>query len=286
MKRMKAQLLFICSFIVQLASAQAIGSNNEIDSTILICEYIFKQNVDTISNEQYHTANFTLEIGHKCSKYYHKNTDKYQRIKSDPKLFALYSAELQQSLIKSSNNILNFKPLSLEEPLVIYNNFPEGYRTIQDVLFTDHYIYTEENTLQEWSITNDTISILGYLCHKAKCNYRGRDYEAWFTLEIPVSKGPWKFAGLPGLILKVQDSENHYSFTVSSIIKSVIPIEYIEYSGRKYTKIDRKKILKMEIKMRSIGLEQYTQMGTLSESPQLSSGANNQNYDLLEKDYR
>ena len=60
-----------------------------------------------------------------------------------------------------------------------------------------HYQYTEELPLQEWKILDETMTIAGHLCRKATCRFRGRDFTAWFTPDIPVSNGPWKFGGLP-----------------------------------------------------------------------------------------
>lgn len=35
-------------------------------------------------------------------------------------------------------------------------------------------------------------------------------YTSWYAPEIALNKGPWKFNGLPGLILKVEDSKGDY----------------------------------------------------------------------------
>ena len=288
MTNIKKYLLAFGAFVPQLLFAQVIGNNGIVDSTMLVCNYTIRQCQDTISRENpsFQTYDFVLEIGHTTSKYYNTNTDKYQRMKADPKLFSIYAAELQQALEKSDNHTLNFKPLALDYPLVVYTNYPQGERTIQNVLITDHYIYTEDAVPQEWSITSDTLTILGYNCHKATCNYRGRKYEAWFTIDIPIDKGPWKFLGLPGLILKVQDSKQHYIFELQSIKSETKPIEYIEYKGRKYTIIDRKKLLKMEAKMNNMGVERYTQMSVSGDVSKTPLNKNEHNYDLLEKDYR
>lgn len=53
-----------------------------------------------------------------------------------------------------------------------------------------------------WKIENVFREIAGYHCQKATGSFRGRTYIAWFTRDVPVSYGPWKLFGLPGLIVK------------------------------------------------------------------------------------
>ena len=77
--------------------------------------------------------------------------------------------------------------------------------------------YEEEMLLMEWHILPDRQECIGYSCQKATCHYRGRDWTAWFTYEIPFSEGPWKFHGLPGLILEIEDSTKSYSFVCQGI---------------------------------------------------------------------
>jgi GLPGLI family protein len=48
------------------------------------------------------------------------------------------------------------------------------------------------------------VSILGYKCEEASMTFRGREYQVWFTPQIPLAEGPWKLSGLPGMILKVE----------------------------------------------------------------------------------
>jgi GLPGLI family protein len=83
----------------------------------------------------------------------------------------------------------------------------------------DFKFYLIEDTLAnfKWKITDEKKQILKFNCTKATTTFRGRNYEAWFTDEVPLRNGPWKFCGLPGLIVKVYDTENVYTFDLVSI---------------------------------------------------------------------
>jgi GLPGLI family protein len=58
---------------------------------------------------------------------------------------------------------------------------------------------------------------LGYECYKATGNFRGRNYTAFYTPKIPIADGPFKFSGLPGLILKISSDDNYTSFEATKI---------------------------------------------------------------------
>ena len=58
-----------------------------------------------------------------------------------------------------------------------------------------------------WKILPETIVITNLNCQKAEVEYGGRQWIAWFTSEIPISDGPYKFRGLPGLIIEVFDDK-------------------------------------------------------------------------------
>ena len=72
---------------------------------------------------------------------------------------------------------------------------------------TEMFLVEEVILPQEWTVFPDTMTILNYLCFKATTTFRGRNYNAWFTLDIPINDGPWKIYGLPGLILRLEDED-------------------------------------------------------------------------------
>ena len=86
--------------------------------------------------------------------------------------------------------------------------------------------------LLDWTLIPDsTKEILGYACNMAKTNFAGRDYAAWYTVDIPLPYGPYKFYGLPGLVIKVEDLTHLYSWELKGIRNVVRPIDLYTYEG-------------------------------------------------------
>jgi GLPGLI family protein len=113
----------------------------------------------------------------------------------------------------------------------IYNNYPVGEQTVIENIGLTHMFIYKDDSIPKWSFTSDTSTILNYFCHKAVCRYHGRSWEAWFTLDIPLDAGPWKLRGLPGLILKVSDSRQHYVFECIGIEKLKNPAPILMYKA-------------------------------------------------------
>lgn len=102
--------------------------------------------------------------------------------------------------------------LSNGEFMTIFKNYPEGRLTHTEKICTDWFRYEEDMPNPEWELTDSTANVLGYACQGAVCNFRGREWVAFFTEEIPLMEGPWKLQGLPGLIMKASDKDGHYTF--------------------------------------------------------------------------
>lgn len=80
------------------------------------------------------------------------------------------------------------------------------------------YLYEDKGAGElNWKLKDEYKNISGFDCQKASIFFRGRNYDAWFTTEIPLPFGPWKFGGLPGLILEVYDDTKEISFTAENI---------------------------------------------------------------------
>lgn len=80
-----------------------------------------------------------------------------------------------------------------------------------------NFIYTEPMVDKKWILQDGDTTVLGYSCKKATCTFRNRTWNVWYTLDIPISEGPWKLDGLPGMILKATDSKQQFAFDCISV---------------------------------------------------------------------
>ncbi|WP_312767380.1 GLPGLI family protein [Epilithonimonas sp.] len=109
----------------------------------------------------------------------------------------------------------------------------------------DNYSYSETPVF-EWKILPETVKIGDYQTQKAETKFGGRTWYAWFTQEIPFQDGPYKFSGLPGLIVKIQDKKGDYSFDlmqtkkIAEIYQPLNRGQYITLSKSKYIEMEKK----------------------------------------------
>ncbi|ROI01321.1 MULTISPECIES: GLPGLI family protein [unclassified Chryseobacterium] len=80
-------------------------------------------------------------------------------------------------------------------------------------------IYYQEDRPLKWEISNGIEQQNGYPAQKAVVDFGGRVWTAWFTKDIGISDGPYKFSGLPGLIVKLEDDKGDYKF---DLVKKII----------------------------------------------------------------
>ena len=168
--------------------------------------------IDPTKQEKPLEESMILEIGIGVSKFY-----SYNKYLCD----SVYNADLANKASQETiNQHLNqYATSRLTE--IICKGYPAGQITTLDAVAGFNRLrYEEKIELPHWELTEDTDSVMGMLCQKAECDFRGRHWTVWFTEEIAIGEGPWKLGGLPGLILKATDSEGHYTFTANGIEQS------------------------------------------------------------------
>ncbi|MCI2082658.1 MAG: GLPGLI family protein [Bacteroidales bacterium] len=168
-----------------------------------------------------------LQIGKKYSKFYSENLNRL-----DSTCTELAKKTMQQFPLADDSR----------QGYEIYCDLKAKKMTVTNRLPYSHkvYEYTEPVPQISWSLSDGTRTVLGYECHKATAHLFGRDYIAWYTNDIPVNAGPWKFSGLPGAILEVYDTEGEFRFEcvgVSQNRKAIVRYDW------KYTDMGKEKWL-------------------------------------------
>ncbi|SDZ07878.1 MULTISPECIES: GLPGLI family protein [Rhodonellum] len=121
----------------------------------------------------------------------------------------------------------------------IFKSINENTIVTYDKLFKNIYVYHQAKNQFHWKLEPGEKEINGYKCKKARLDYGGRTFFAWYSPEIPINDGPYSFNGLPGLIVEIADTQNHYRFTLVSLKKGKFDISDQRPSSARAT--DKKK---------------------------------------------
>ena len=129
----------------------------------------------------------------------------------------------------------------LVSPEDIYKNYPVGKITVSYRTFMGGPVlkYEEGVPAFKWQMIPERKTVLNYQCQKAVTTYRGRSYTAWFTTAIPLPEGPWKFGGLPGLIMQISDSKDEYEYIcigIQKILSKKQPIKFWQWDYQNTTR--------------------------------------------------
>ncbi len=94
----------------------------------------------------------------------------------------------------------------------------------------------KESAIKDWKLIDETKIINTINCKKAEVSYKGRNWTAWYSAEIPLPYGPYKFSGLPGLIIKITDNKGDYDFElVRSVSNSKLKDRLVNIYENRYT---------------------------------------------------
>ena len=107
----------------------------------------------------------------------------------------------------------------------IYKDYQDNELILAEKVFHYELKYKQDLKQIDWEIQPENKEILGFKVQKATGNFAGRNYIAWFAPELPFSDGPYKFSGLPGLILEISDLKNHYHYSLTAFQELANPVD-------------------------------------------------------------
>ena len=135
--------------------------------------------------------NYILDIGTKETKYY------------------TYDFFVADSLI--TNNIPFPKEMKLNtSDIIVHKNNNNEFS--QYDLLENTVLQLQTNDTQKWNLSQEKKNVKNLSLQKAITTWGGRNWTAWFAEEIPFQEGPYKFHGLPGLIVEIYDDKKNYHF--------------------------------------------------------------------------
>lgn len=226
---MQTFLLIIFSLVFSSVFAQ----NKEIEDQIKYkAIYELTYAPDSTDMNELKTENFNLYLGNKVSIFASRGRTMSDSLKMN----------LQGRDIGSMDFEERAKRTKTEFESVIYKGFPKEKISYSYKILRDNLRYEEDLNQFSWEILPENKLIEGYQAQKATTTFAGRNYIAWFTSEIPISEGPYKFNGLPGLILEISDVQNHYNYKLKSFEKFKNPAS-VELKVSHFIKSDKKEIL-------------------------------------------
>ncbi|MCM1077248.1 MAG: GLPGLI family protein [Bacteroides sp.] len=173
------------------------------------------------------------------SKFYSPRTEYIDSLRSTPEGEAKYNEMTRSAYFGGKLDELP----SRDGSYYVTKSRSDNKLRYYDINGLEKYRYDEEIPQIDWELTDSTKNVLGYECQQAIGDFHGRKWTAWFTPEIPLTNGPWKLGGLPGLILQATDNSGLYTFVATGIQQTSRPMTPV-YSAQDYEKISRKDFLK------------------------------------------
>lgn len=188
------------------------------------------------------THQYILLANSSQSKFYSPRTEQIDSLCSTPDGEAKFK-EMQRAAALAGN----FDDIPRRDgSMYVVKSTDANVMKVCDTAGMEQYVVEEPIENIDWTIVEDSVKkVLGYDCIMATADYHGRKWTAWFTPEIPLQAGPWKLAGLPGLILEADADNGVYSFVATGIQNTTRQISPV-YLADRYEKVSRKDLLKAQ----------------------------------------
>lgn len=204
-------------------------------SNQFVYEYKFK--MDSLNRNQSEVENMVLQTSPKGSKFYSQVKAVY-----DSTMTATFkNANATQQTHFDFTKLIQSK-VSTE----VIKTYPDYKRTLKKEISSNQLLINNDKKL-DWKISKEKSKVLGYDVQKATTTLYGRKWSVWFAPEIPIQDGPHEFFGLPGLILKAEDSKGDHIFTLV---------------GTKKTKVNSDEIINKKTREIAINEEKFRKIWT------------------------
>lgn len=213
-------------FIIATIVLVSCASKAQMHRFIYDVEYKKDSTKNFTTKENYH-----LDIDAKDTKYY-------------PRDFYI-----GDSLVAHNINITDGSKFNTSH-IITHKNGSSQYQYYDVLEIVNAVLKLPSEATQNWKLTNEKKQVSSLNLQKATTTWGGRNWTAWFSPDIPFQEGPYKFHGLPGLIVELYDDKNNYKFELVKTEKISSPKRniYIDYMTKNSTAVDDKKYKDLKLK--------------------------------------
>ncbi|KQS93177.1 GLPGLI family protein [Chryseobacterium sp. Leaf394] len=194
---MKKEIILFLVFITNFINAQSINSD-------IAYYYNYSYHTDSTNINKINTEDTVLLTNPKESLFC-----SYTKMKNDSTIL---------SNIQKGNMVIDYSVLPKSKVnQSVYFDKEKGNITVYDKVINATFSFPV--TKLEWQLGSNKKKIGEFDCQNAYCLINGRKFEAWFTKSIPLSDGPYRFKGLPGLVIEVYDEKMLFHFLLNGLKK-------------------------------------------------------------------
>ncbi len=168
--------------------------------TRIMYEYKFASNID--KKDSLDTELMYLDIKKDGSQFYSR-----QKFVSD----SLRDVYIQKQLASGSGNFSYNDSNAGKVDYTVNKTYPDFKTNLHASLGPNRFDVSDSKPMN-WKILPEKKMIDKFEVQKATLDFGGRTWTAWFSQDFPFQDGPYKFHGLPGLILEMEDSTGTHLF--------------------------------------------------------------------------
>ena len=169
--------------------------------------YEYKFIPDSTKIDDVKTEMMFLDTTKDGSKYYSYtvfNSDSIMKVDLEKQLAATGSINVKSDMRKG------------DVRYSVTKTYPDYKINLHRRLGMDTYNISDDRKIN-WKILSEKEQIGEWNVQKAEADFAGRHWIAWFSTDIPIQDGPYKFRGLPGLIVKVEDKTGSHKMELKGI---------------------------------------------------------------------
>ena len=175
-----------------------------------IYEYQFVR--DTLNKNDINKELMYLDIAKEGSRFYSRDVfvrDSMMIAKYEKEIAATGSMNFTGVVTPRNNALVTYQ---------VFKTYPAFKTSLETRIGTDLYKVSEERKI-DWKILPERMTIGEFTAQKAIATFGGRKWTAWFSAELPFQDGPYKFHGLPGLIVKMEDESKTHQYELKAVTK-------------------------------------------------------------------